>query len=83
MHKCLQCFFQYAILATVILTVFLKYILHAIDLQSENPWENKAVFMLYVELITGLSAISYYICTIHRTSKYLGKFFQMLRRQSS
>ena len=31
----------------------MKYILHSIDLQSENPWENKAVYLLYSELILG------------------------------
>ena len=31
----------------------MKYILHSIDLQSENPWENKAVYLLYSELVLG------------------------------
>ena len=31
----------------------MKYTLHVIDLQSENPWDNKAVYLLYTELITG------------------------------
>lgn len=44
---------QYAILMTMILTVFIKYVLHSVDLQSENPWDNKAVYMLYTELLTG------------------------------
>nr|CAB3266772.1 E3 ubiquitin-protein ligase synoviolin-like [Phallusia mammillata] len=54
--------FEYAILATIVLTVFLKYVLHLIDLQSENPWENKAVYMLYVELVTGFCRVLLYIC---------------------
>lgn len=37
----------------MVLTVFIKYILHTVDLQSENPWDNKAVYMLYTELFTG------------------------------
>lgn len=44
---------QYAILMTMVLTVFIKYVLHSVDLQSENPWDNKAVYMLYTELFTG------------------------------
>ncbi|KAG8004258.1 E3 ubiquitin-protein ligase synoviolin [Nibea albiflora] len=39
--------FEYAILLTMVLTTFIKYLLHTIDLQSENPWDNKAVYMLY------------------------------------
>lgn len=46
-------FFQYAILMTMVLTTFIKYTLHTVDLQSENPWDNKAVYMLYTELFTG------------------------------
>ena len=42
---------QYAILFTIILNISFKYILHTIDLQSENPWESKAVYMLYTDLI--------------------------------
>lgn len=38
---------------TMVLTIFIKYVLHSIDLQSENPWDNKAVYMLYTELFTG------------------------------
>jgi E3 ubiquitin-protein ligase synoviolin len=45
--------FEYAILMTAVVLIFVKYILHAVDLQSENPWENKAVYLLYTELILG------------------------------
>ncbi len=45
--------FQYAILLTMVMTVLVKYFLHTIDLQRENPWENKAVYMLYTDLVLG------------------------------
>ena len=45
--------FEYAILLTIVANTVVKYILHGIDLYSENPWENKAVFMLYTELVIG------------------------------
>ncbi|XP_018670411.3 E3 ubiquitin-protein ligase synoviolin-like [Ciona intestinalis] len=54
--------FEYAVLATVVFTVFLKYILHSIDLMSDNPWENKAVYMLHIELVTGFVRVVLYIC---------------------
>jgi len=50
--------FQYAILITVVFTVFTKYMLHCIDLYDENPWENKAVYLLHLELITSRSLTS-------------------------
>ena len=46
-------FLQYAILLTIVVTIQMKYVLHIIDLRSENPWDNKAVYLLYTELITG------------------------------
>ncbi|XP_077465061.1 E3 ubiquitin-protein ligase synoviolin-like isoform X2 [Stigmatopora argus] len=53
--------FEYAILLTMVLTMFIKYILHTVDLQSENPWDNKAVYMLYTELFTGFIKVVLYI----------------------
>ncbi|XP_053134428.1 E3 ubiquitin-protein ligase synoviolin [Hemicordylus capensis] len=53
--------FEYAILLTMVLTIFIKYILHSFDLQSENPWDNKAVFMLYTELFTGFIKVLLYM----------------------
>lgn len=50
-------FFQYAILLTIVVTIQMKYVLHIIDLRSENPWDNKAVYLLYTELITGIKQI--------------------------
>jgi E3 ubiquitin-protein ligase synoviolin len=34
--------------------------LHTIDLQSENPWENKGVFMLYGDLVLGFIRVILY-----------------------
>ncbi|MBN3290431.1 SYVN1 ligase, partial [Polypterus senegalus] len=53
--------FEYAILMTMVLTTFIKYILHSIDLQNENPWDNKAVYMLYTELFTGFIKVLLYM----------------------
>ncbi|XP_016310900.1 E3 ubiquitin-protein ligase synoviolin isoform X1 [Sinocyclocheilus anshuiensis] len=53
--------FEYAILMTVVLTTFIKYTLHTVDLQSENPWDNKAVYMLYTELFTGFIKVLLYM----------------------
>ncbi|XP_027712035.1 E3 ubiquitin-protein ligase synoviolin isoform X1 [Vombatus ursinus] len=53
--------FEYAILMTMVLTIFIKYVLHSIDLQNENPWDNKAVYMLYTELFTGFIKVLLYM----------------------
>nr|XP_033328179.1 E3 ubiquitin-protein ligase synoviolin A isoform X2 [Megalopta genalis] len=56
--------FEYAILLTVVFNIEIKYILHSIDLQSENPWDNKQVFLLYTELIIGLLKVILYVAFV-------------------
>ncbi|XP_015511616.1 E3 ubiquitin-protein ligase synoviolin B isoform X1 [Neodiprion lecontei] len=56
--------FEYAILLTVVLNITIKYVLHTVDLQSENPWDNKAVFLLYTELIIGLLKVILYVAFV-------------------
>ena len=34
---------------------FIKYVLHTIDLQSEDPWDNKAIYLRYVDIVLGAS----------------------------
>lgn len=57
----------------MVLTTFIKYLLHTIDLNSENPWENKAVYMLYTELFTGT------VLFIHYTVKGQGHYTVKLK----
>jgi len=56
--------FEYAVLVTIVANTLIKYVLHSIDLYSENPWENKAVFMLYTELVIGLFKVILYLLFI-------------------
>ncbi|XP_042903423.1 E3 ubiquitin-protein ligase synoviolin [Parasteatoda tepidariorum] len=53
--------FEYAILLSIVFNILMKYILHFYDLQSENPWENKAVFLLYSELVMGFFKVVLYL----------------------
>lgn len=48
--------FEYAILTTIVLNTLAKYVFHLVDLQSETPWENKAVFVLHAEVVIGILA---------------------------
>lgn len=56
--------FEYAILFTIVLNILAKYILHCIDMQSENPWDDKAVYLLYSELGLGLMKVVLYLTFI-------------------
>lgn len=53
--------FEYAILITMVANTLIKYILHALEMRSDAPWDNKAVFLLYTELVIGLVRVILYI----------------------
>ena len=38
---------------TEALNTFLKYMLHSIDLRSDNPWESKPIYIRYVDIVLG------------------------------
>lgn len=52
--------FEYAILLTIAGTAFVKFILHSIDLRSEDPWENKSMYMLYLDLVMSFMRLILY-----------------------
>ncbi|XP_065221765.1 E3 ubiquitin-protein ligase synoviolin B [Planococcus citri] len=56
--------FEYAILLTVVINTAVKYILHIIDMNREVFWENKAVFLLYVEVVIGFIKVVLYMCFV-------------------
>ncbi|KFD50730.1 hypothetical protein M514_08386 [Trichuris suis] len=43
--------FEYAVLLTIILQIAIKFTLYRIDSRHAHPWENKAVYLLYTELV--------------------------------
>lgn len=53
--------FEYAILFVNILSTLTKYLLHTIDLQNENPWENKGIYILYGDLVLGFIRVILYL----------------------
>ncbi|KAI1286196.1 E3 ubiquitin-protein ligase synoviolin [Halotydeus destructor] len=56
--------FEYAILFTVVMNIAVKYVLHFIDLHRENPWDDKAVYLLYGELLMGFAKVILYLSFI-------------------
>jgi E3 ubiquitin-protein ligase synoviolin len=53
--------FEYAILFINILSTFIKYTLHTIDMQNTNSWENKGIYMLYGDLVLGFVRVLLYL----------------------
>lgn len=53
--------FEYAVLITIVANAAIKYVLHFAELRSHTQWENKAVFLLYAELIIGFVRVVLYV----------------------
>ncbi|MED6132434.1 ERAD-associated E3 ubiquitin-protein ligase hrd1a [Stylosanthes scabra] len=54
--------FEYMILATTTVSIFVKYIFYVSDMLMEGQWERKPVFTFYLELIRDLLHLSMYLC---------------------
>ncbi|KAG0199811.1 E3 ubiquitin-protein ligase hrd1 [Mortierella sp. GBA30] len=53
--------FEYTLLATSLLASFGKYVLHTIDLRSEDPWENKSMLLFYLDLVADFVKLVTYL----------------------
>lgn len=53
--------FEYVILATSTIATFLKYVLSVGDMVMEGQWDNKAVYIFYIELVRDLLHLSLYL----------------------
>ncbi|KAJ4721007.1 E3 ubiquitin ligase [Melia azedarach] len=54
--------FEYMILATTTVSIFVKYVFYVSDMLMEGQWEKKAVYTFYLELIRDLLHLSMYLC---------------------
>lgn len=53
---------RYMILATTMLSTFVKYVFYVSDMIMEGQWERKHVYTFYLELIRDLLHLSMYLC---------------------
>ncbi|CAI8617114.1 unnamed protein product [Vicia faba] len=54
--------FEYMILATTTVAIFVKYIFYVSDMLMEGQWEKKPVFTFYLDLVKDLLHLSMYMC---------------------
>lgn len=53
--------FEYTILLSNALTGAIKYIFHTIDNRRETPWENKSMYIFYIDLVRDFFVLITYI----------------------
>ncbi|KAI8903683.1 hypothetical protein DFJ77DRAFT_281081 [Powellomyces hirtus] len=54
--------FEYTILLSLVLSTFVKYLLHSYDLRRDRPWEEKSMYIFYVDLMHDLEKLITYFC---------------------
>lgn len=54
--------FEYMILATTTVSIFVKYVFYVTDILMEGQWDKKPVFTFYLDLVRDLLHLSMYLC---------------------
>ncbi|TPX66256.1 hypothetical protein SpCBS45565_g04588 [Spizellomyces sp. 'palustris'] len=54
--------FEYTILLSLVLSTFVKYLLHSYDLRRNRPWEEKSIYIFYVDLMHDFEKLVTYFC---------------------
>ncbi|CAG8606426.1 3530_t:CDS:10 [Ambispora gerdemannii] len=71
--------FEYAILAATILSTFCKYVLNIIELRREEPWQNKSLYVFYLELVTDFFKLITYLIFFASILKSYGLPLHIIR----
>ncbi|KAI9331687.1 hypothetical protein DFJ73DRAFT_963673 [Zopfochytrium polystomum] len=71
--------FEYMILVTLMVSTIIKYIIHSIDLVSEHPWENKSMYLFYVDLVVDFFKLVTYMFFFGIIVNYYGFPLHILR----
>eukprot|EP00850_Spirogloea_muscicola_P000767 SM000003S11012 [mRNA] locus=s3:330273:333336:+ [translate_table: standard] len=72
-------FLQYVILASSTIATFIKYVLYKIDMVMEGSWDNKAVFVFYLELVRDLLHLAVYLIFFTIIFVYYGLPLHLVR----
>lgn len=70
---------EYMILLATLVGTSLKYGANAYDLRGEVPWENKSVFIFYVELACDFLKLATYLCFFSLILTFYGLPLNILR----
>ncbi|CAG8463601.1 1675_t:CDS:10 [Acaulospora morrowiae] len=71
--------FEYSILGATIISTISKYILNIIDMRREEPWENKSIYVFYLELVTDFFKLITYLIFFAIILMYYGIPLHIIR----
>lgn len=70
---------EYMIMLAILVGVTLKYAVNVYDLRSEIPWENKSVFVFYIDLACDFLKLATYLCFFSLILTFYGLPLNILR----
>eukprot|EP00741_Cyanophora_paradoxa_P019848 tig00000217_g19156.t1 len=71
--------FEYTVLASTVVSTYIKYALHAIDLRMEGRWESRGVYLFYLDLTTDLFQLLVYFFFFMIIFSYYGLPLHIIR----
>lgn len=71
--------FEYAVLLTISLGLSIKYVLQTIDRAGEDSWDNKPLYVFYVDLVNDLIKLLLLICFFVTLMNFYGLPLHIIR----
>ena len=71
--------FEHLVLASTVCSIFAKYALHINDLRLQGRWDEKGVYLFYLELLTDLFHMLVYLAFFVLICTYYGLPLHIMR----
>eukprot|EP01135_Chromosphaera_perkinsii_P011709 Nk52_evm32s2474 gene=Nk52_evmTU32s2474 len=71
--------FECVVFSIVLLSTFIKYVLHSIDHGMDSPWDNKSMYLFYLELVVDFLKLSVYMSFFTIILKFYGLPLHIVR----
>lgn len=71
--------FEYVVLLAMVLTLFIKYLVHCADMRRQGRWEAKGVYIFYLQLVSDLFQLFVYMIFFLIVCAYYGLPLHIIR----
>jgi len=71
--------FEYVVLLSMMMSLFVKYYINVLDMRREGRWNNKGTYVFYLQLVTDLFQLFVYMIFFLIICAYYGLPFHIIR----
>eukprot|EP00656_Telonema_subtile_P006762 TRINITY_DN1314_c0_g2_i1.p1 TRINITY_DN1314_c0_g2~~TRINITY_DN1314_c0_g2_i1.p1 ORF type:complete len:628 (+),score=150.97 TRINITY_DN1314_c0_g2_i1:37-1920(+) len=71
--------FEYVVLLAMVVTLFIKYLVHCADMRRQGRWEAKGVYIFYLQLVSDLFQLFVYMIFFLIVCAYYGLPLHIIR----